>query len=291
MLYTIEHETRLHFTQPVSEHHCELRLAPRGTSDQRVREVRIDTDPAADLTSYTDCFGNRVHHFNVLGTHQSLTTRLYAEVETLLENPFDFVPLPPAHERAWTAQALRDEPRLWDYLVHVSPATPDLRRLPSAPAIPAYDDGRPLIENVQRGCAWVRQALRYDADATHVHSSLEEVLVLRAGVCQDFAHLLVALVRAWGFPARYAVGYRDPSDVAEDDPPGPQVTHAWADVLIPGAGWRGFDPTHGLVVNDTYVRMTVGRDYRDAAPQRGSFKGDDEGETPVVSLRVARQQQ
>ena len=79
------------------------------------------------------------------------------------------------------------------------------------------------------------------------------------GVCQDFAHLLISLVRSWGLPARYVMGY------AEDG----VSSHAWAEVLIPGAGWRGFDATNRLVANDHYVRVAVGRDYLDAALQRG----------------------
>jgi len=86
-------------------------------------------------------------------------------------------------------------------------------------------------------------------------------------------------------PARYVVGYLDPGYAA-----GAQATHAWTDVLVPGAGWRGFDPVHGLIANDTYVVVAVGRDYRDAAPQRGTFKGASPGAAPEVHLQVVRDQ-
>ena len=98
--------------------------------------------------------------------------------------------------------------------------------------------------------------------------------------------MLIAIVRSWGFPARYVMGYQDPGYLLGSE----QATHAWAEVLVPGAGWRGFDATNGLLADHTYVRVAVGRDNGDAAPQRGSFKGDGDGEKPHVSLKVVRQQ-
>ena len=98
----------------------------------------------------------------------------------------------------------------------------------------------------------------------------------------------MALVRAWGFPARYVMGYLDPGYV--QSPAIQLTTHAWAEVLIPGAGWRGFDATLQLVCDQTYVAMTMGRDYLDAAPQRGSFKGEEGGQPPQVHLQIMRQQ-
>jgi transglutaminase-like putative cysteine protease len=114
------------------------------------------------------------------------------------------------------------------------------------------------------------------------------VLDLRAGVSQDFAHLLIAIIRSWGCPARYVMGYQDPSCVDEGKTT-PQAIHAWAEVLIPGAGWRGLDATNGLLADHTYVRVAVGRDSRDAPPQRGSFHGDGDGKDAIVSLQVTRQ--
>ena len=148
--------------------------------------------------------------------------------------------------------------------------------------------GRPLLECVLEAMAWAKDRFRYEPGATTVHAPLAEFVARRAGVCQDFAHLLVALVRSWGLPARYVAGYVDPGANPEA---GVETTHAWAEVLVPGAGWRGFDATHGLVVNELYVPVAVGRDSRDAAPVRGTFKGDAHDQSPEVLLRVARQEQ
>jgi transglutaminase-like putative cysteine protease len=286
--YVIDHETSLTFPSPVREHQCELRLTPRQDGIQRIHVVHIEVEPAAELFAYVDVFGNQVQHCSLIVPHDRLVTRLHAEVETLLDNPFDYVSLSPAQEHAWYVDTLRRQPRLWDYVLHRSPMTPDLTTLPDGLELPRYASDKPLLASLQTAMEWIAATITYQAGVTEVHSPLETVLTARAGVCQDFAHLLIALVRAWGFPARYVMGYLDPSYI--QDPDIPPTTHAWADVLIPGAGWRGFDATLQLVVNDTYVAVAVGRDYRDAARQRGSFKGEEAGEQPQVRLAIMRQQ-
>ncbi len=293
MRYIIEHETRLSFPDDVKEHQCEMRLTPIHDELQRVHEARLEIEPAAELFSYMDSFGNTAHHCSLVGAHGQIVSRLYADVETLLDNPFDYTPVPVAREQEWIKHSLHDVPRLWDYVVHHSAATPALARVAHDLDLPVHDPRSPLIQCVQDAMAWIHETLDYDPDVTHVHTSLEEVLELRAGVCQDFAHLLIAVVRSWGFPARYVMGYQDShyfENDEQDKEESPQATHAWAEILIPGAGWRGFDATHNLLADATYIRVAVGRDHHDAAPQRGSFKGDQEGDSPEVVLRVSRQQ-
>ena len=136
---------------------------------------------------------------------------------------------------------------------------------------------------------WIGKALEYVPGTSEVDTPLEKVLQQKSGVCQDFAHLMVAVVRGCGVTARYVMGYVDPG-YRDDEDDEPQATHAWAEVLIPGGGWLGFDAVHQLVANDTYVPVAVGRDYRDAAPQRGSFQGPESTEPPTVLLQVAPQQ-
>lgn len=287
MIYLIEHRTELKYAKPVREHHCELRVAPRQPG-QVVLELELQTEPAAEMRAYEDAWGNTVHWFGIVEKHDSLVTRMRARVETKLANPFDYEAVPAARERAWLEEAVWREPRLWDYILHRSPSTPALDRVDGDFDFPAKDEGQSIIEAVQLAMEWVGETLAYTPGSTKVHAPLADVLAARAGVCQDFAHLLVAIVREWGVPARYAMGYQDPESAGVDDDAA--ATHAWAQVLIPGAGWRGFDATNGLVVNDTYVTVAVGRDSTDAAPQRGAYKGEDAGDEPDVLVQMAREQ-
>jgi transglutaminase-like putative cysteine protease len=286
----IEHETRLAFPQPVREHQCELRLAPRDDETQRRLSCAIEVEPAAELRSHLDCFGNQVHRFSLLAPHEGLVARVRSEVETSLANPFSYAPLAPAAEKTWLAQRLRDEPRLLDFVLHRSEAVPELGVALGELPVPAFAPEQPLLDNVQAAMRWAQESFRWDPSTTEVHSALAAFAEQRAGVCQDFAHLLVSLVRSWGFAARYVMGYVEGNTVPEEAQ-SEQATHAWAEVLIPGAGWRGFDATSGLVANDCYVPVAVGRDSRDAAPVRGTFKGDESFALPQVSVRVQRAEQ
>jgi transglutaminase-like putative cysteine protease len=285
--FLIEHESRLAFPKPVREHQIELRLAPRDDGGQRRIRCDIEVEPAASLRQHVDCFGNLVHRVSVIAPHDALHARVSAEVETTLSDPFDYVSLPPVEERRWLEQRLRGDPSLLDFVLHRSDTVPDIAGEIGGVEPPAFAEGRGLLQNVLALLAFVSVEFKYAPGSTEVHGALAEFAEQRRGVCQDFAHFVVAATRSWGWAARYVMGYVDPGAVSPDGE-GEQATHAWAEVLIPGAGWRGFDATAGLVANDAYVPVAVGRDSHDAAPLRGTFKGDDGGLPPHVAVRVAR---
>ena len=147
---------------------------------------------------------------------------------------------------------------------------------------------QPLLDAAMAALEWMGGAIAYEPGFTHGPAKLEDVLARRAGGCQDLAHLLISIVRAWGFAARYAMGYQDPDYREENNEA--QRLHAWAEVLIPGAGWRGVDPTTRLVANQTYVAVAVGRDASDAAPLKAVFEGGEEAADADVTLEVMRDQ-
>jgi len=288
MRYLIEHETVLEYPQAIREHHIELRLAPRSDVHQRVLSCSIETEPAAELASYNDYFGNRVDYFCVIQPHNRLVTRLRSEVETLKENPFSFEAVPPAEEYEWLGKAVRHTPSLNDFVLHRSLLTPTAMKLAEAItcAFPRQDKERPLLDALIELLAWVSTVLEYRSGTTEVHGALAAAVRQGSGVCQDFAHLFITVARSWGIPARYVMGYLDPGISTAGEM---LATHAWAEALVPGAGWIGFDATHNLLANDHYVAVAVGRDSYDAAPQRGSFKGESAGEQPSVTVMMQEQ--
>jgi len=292
--YLIEREGRARFAVPVREHHVELRLAPWHDDAQRLLRLTLEVDPAADLASHYDCFGNLVHSFALMGGHDQIVTRMRAEVETLLANPFKFDSLPPARERAWIADSLHQAPRLWDFVLHRSAFTPLLRPIEEDIDFPELKLDSPLFAQVQSVMAWAHDLCQLDLERTDPQPTLEWLLNARQGGAADFAHLLIAVVRDWGLPARYAIGYLDPGYFEPDEDeeqadPQPQVAHPWAEVLIPGAGWRGFDPALGLLADETYIRVAVGRDATDVPVERAAYKAEAEGpDAHDVALVVSR---
>jgi len=287
MRYIIEHETALTYAEPIAEHHIELRLTPRQDACQKLLSHSIRMEPDFPLAGYCDCFGNQVHYGNLIAPHRRLVTRMRAEVENSLVNPFDYIPVDPQDEREWLRNRLRSEPRLYDYILSRSAATPDLERIDDRRDFPRHEARRSILESTQEAMAWIAGTLRYEAGATGVHSSLLAALGAGAGVCQDFAHLLIAIVRSWKIPARYVMGYLAASGDGEHPPI--SETHAWTEVMIPGRGWTGFDATQQILADQFFITVAVGRDSHDAAPQRGSFKGGVAGEKPEVILRVTQQ--
>ena len=288
MHYLIEHETVLEYPRTVREHHIELRLVPRADGHQQVISCTIETEPAAELATYSDYFGNRVDYFCVIPPHNRLVTRLRSEVETLKDNPFDFETISPDGEHEWLRDAIRHAPPLNDYVLHRSLLTPAAMKLAEAieSAFPRPDKDRPMLESLLELLAWVPSILEYRSGTTEVHGALTEAVRQGSGVCQDFAHLFITVARSWGIPARYVMGYLDPGICSTGEE---LATHAWAEALVPGAGWIGFDAPHNLLANEHYVAVAVGRDSYDAAPQRGSFKGDSAGEQPTVKVTVQEQ--
>ncbi|MDD2897453.1 MAG: transglutaminase family protein [Desulfuromonadaceae bacterium] len=290
MRYLIEHETILEYPQMVREHHVELRLAPRADGHQKVLSCAMETEPDAEMASYFDYFGNRVDYFCVIQPHTRLVTRLKSEVETLQQNPFNFEAIAAVDEQEWLQKTIRRTPPMNDYVLHRSLLTPSAMKLAEAVAcaFPRRDSEQPVLDSLMALLEWVPSVLEYRSGSTEVHGSLTAAVRQGGGVCQDFAHLFITVARSWGVPARYVMGYLDPgiSQVGE-----PLATHAWAEVLVPGAGWIGFDATHNLLANDHYVAVAVGRDSYDAAPQRGSFKGEPSGELPTVTVTMQGQGQ
>lgn len=293
MFFSIDHETRLDFSQPVYEHHCEIRLTPRVDPHMKVLRTSFDIDPPAELTRYQDAFGNIVQAFDIINPHSHLVTRLKSEVSTTLANPFNYAVIAVEREAAWYRKRLKEDPFLWQFLLHRSAVVPEWSSLDlsGVPEPPTRKPEEPVPEALKRALDWAAGAIRYQPGSSHTHSTLQEALTRRQGVCQDFAHLLLALVRSWKIPVRYVMGYMNAR--VENYEGSNEATHAWVEVLVPGAGWRGYDATNRLCANDLYIPIAVGRDYLDAAPQRGTFKGVgvEQKQTLRVTLTPQSQQQ
>jgi transglutaminase-like putative cysteine protease len=303
MRYRIERIDRIGFNAPVREHHFEYRIAPWDDAGQRVAGLEIVIDPGAEVGSHRDCFGNQVHRAALLGAHERLAVHMTAEVQTLLANPFDFEPVSPAREADWIADSLRQAPRLWDFVLHRSVLTPSLTSTALSElaagdelaelGLPIWRPGVALLTQVQEAAAWVSAEFNHDPDLAPA-ASLDELLLRRSGAGADLAHLLVAIARSWRIPARFVTGYLDPAYFEPDDD-APETTdarrqtlHCWMEILIPGGGWRGFDAAQGLVADDTYIRLAVGRDLRDVVGFRQSFKGDGEPDGLHTEIDVYR---
>lgn len=272
--YHLVHSTEFRYDGPVSESYNEVRLRPIHDETQSCLSFRLVTHPASRSTSYHDSFGNWVHQFNILSEHQHL--KIEAESVVLAHEaaslPSGGVKLAELPER----QAELEEEFL-DFLLPTKyvPHVPQLDELIEAAEHQSDGTASGFVKDAS---LLIHEKFNYVKGATHVSSSIQDSLALRAGVCQDFAHLLLGVARKKGLPARYVSGYLVPQSAASPDAKlqeviGGSASHAWAEVYLPDAGWAGFDPTLGKPLGLQHVRIGYGRDYGDVAPVRGVYKG------------------
>jgi len=270
--YTIEHQTTYHYPEGVAESYTVVHLQPRSDQHQYCTRFVLDLRPRARFQAYTDRYGNDVQHFAILPVHDQLTITTHSNVVTLAErNPI-------APDDATRATLLAD-PRLerhYDFVhesafVQFGPWVDAFRREVG----PAGDDIGAWCRHVMQ---FIHSNFTYDTKATTVRTAVDEALEKRAGVCQDFAHIMIAALRSEGIPARYASGY-----IFRGDSPilGAEASHAWCEAYLPPHGWIGFDPTNDLLVNDYFVKVALGRDYRDVSPVRGVYRGSMRSEMHV----------
>lgn len=270
MLLSIRHLTELAYSQRISETVMEIRMTPRTDAHQTMRGSRIEVGPSAPLMELDDWLGNRVHHFSIVPFHDRVMILAESAVEVRRGYPEvaaapDTAPIPiPVAEH-----------RLFDFLGHHGPIVPDPRLADLARALD-LDGTTRTGEIAARIAAGLRDHVQYRKGATTSSTRLDQVLDAGAGVCQDLAHVAIALLRRQGIPARYVSGYYHSAQGGELE------THAWCEAYLPSAGWVPIDPTHRGVVGVGHVVVAVGRDFSDVPPNRGVFRGDAEESIDVT---------
>jgi transglutaminase-like putative cysteine protease len=286
MLLEIRHLTQYRYAAPVRESVMELWVQPQKGARQRLVSFDLELEPAAQLFSYVDAFGNAVYHFDAPQPHDLLTIRSHALVETQAPEA-----LPQALDMGeW--ERLKSEFVKGECFDFLRPhghaiATPALEHFVHAFEIDQLRRTDPL--SAARGlCQALYSGLEYEAGVTRADSPIDEALEGGRGVCQDFAHIMLAICRGWGLPARYVSGYLF-TDREGGDRSDPDATHAWVEVFLPSLRWVGFDPTNNTPTGERHVTVAVGRDYDDVPPSRGVFKGEADSElTVAVSVRQTR---
>lgn len=281
MFYSIRHLTRFRYKTPVSESLMELRMHPRTEGGQRCLSFNLSVDPRTRVYEYRDYLGNTVHHFDVPGHHREL--KIVAEALVEIEPAPE---LPDRLERsAWEEldrQAAAGD--YWEMLMPSQFAQPTAALLGLIEPLRVQRRGDPLGFLRELNAA-IYEWFEYVPKATRVDSPIGHAIEARQGVCQDFAHVMTALVRHVRIPCRYVSGYVYRSSEGHDRSP-EGASHAWVEALLPGLGWVGFDPTNNLIAGERHIRTAIGRDYADVPPTKGIFKGKSESQL-TVSVRVA----
>jgi transglutaminase-like putative cysteine protease len=282
--YSISHKTVYQYANAVSVAHHLIRLNPRPLPFQQTLDSRLTVEPVpALLSSHLDYFGNTVSFVTIEGPHRQLEVRSQCEIE-VSRNSW------PAPDSTPAWELVRDLCRGDHYnaaaeaceFAFSSPLVSPRRDFVDYSA-PSFAAGRPLLEAAMDLMRRIHEDFKFDPQATTVATPLEQVFRQRRGVCQDFAHLQIACLRALGLPARYLSGYLETAP-----PPGqPKLqgadsSHAWLQLWCGEAGWIDLDPTNNLLPADRHITLAWGRDFGDVSPLRGVLVG-----SGTHQLRVA----
>ena len=276
--HRIKHITRYTYNSPVIDSVNQIMLYPIDDALQEVKKHDIVITHNPPLESFTDYFGNRVGMFTLLQPHGTLTIQSTMEIITH-ENVFTPFENPPREQ--WDALLnIKDQFPYMDFLMPESCSKMDEI---AAVAGERVNEMETPFTVAQRLSAYVYQHFEYKKGITNVETQVEEIWNLKAGVCQDFAHVLLVMLRMVGIPARYVSGYICPAD---QEWRGEGATHAWVEAYLPFQGWTGFDPTNNCITGDRHVRLAVGRNFSDCTPVKGTYKGSSE-HTLEVSVIIA----
>ncbi len=259
----------------------EVRLQPRSDTRQRCLTFSLEVNPPTTITSFRDFYGNAVHHFDIAGKHSTIDVTSEAtvemaqrlNVEEIKQSNWEELDELVAHGDYW-------EMLLPSQFARSSELLEKLRE-----EFGLKREGEPLALLKQMNTA-IYESFDYAPNTTRVDSPIEETLRSRQGVCQDFAHIMIALVRELRIPCRYVSGYLFHELKSHDRSPA-GASHAWVEAYLGEAGWVEFDPTNNLMGCERHIRVAVGRDYADVPPTRGVHRGDAESELivrVVVSL-------
>jgi transglutaminase-like putative cysteine protease len=258
---SISHSTTHSYAREVIHSYNEARLVPPTISGQTCLESRVDVSPRARLSRYTDYWGSIVHSFDIHSPHTVLKVESGATVETSVHRTS-------GDELSW--EDIRSEPVTERFAELLSTTL-------LVPGFPGEaEEVRGLESSGPRATAraavdWVRESLSYETGATDVTTAADAALRSGKGVCQDFAHLALGVLRSLGIPARYVSGYLHPSEDAAIGETVAGQGHAWIEWWC--GEWYPWDPTHGLPAGERHVLVGRGRDYADVAPLKGIYQG------------------
>ncbi|MDE2815333.1 MAG: transglutaminase family protein [Chloroflexota bacterium] len=290
--FAIEHVSHYRYTSPARHSIMSLCLRPRNSVKQHLLHFALTTDPFTLYSSGMDPYGNIKNVFSVHQWHESLKITAHTTIDT---GPAAQLPTSLA-AGAWdTINAWRDSFALWDF-THDSPLA---RSSPALTAFIARESIKPADDPLQAVgmlSEKLHSVFAYMPGSTSAASPIDHILESGRGVCQDYAHVMIAIARSWGVPARYVSGYvhvtgesREQTQMSSQARTSSQTqtslqtqtssqtpqtaTHAWVECRLPGLGWVGFDPTNQTLAGDHHVTIAVGRDYQDVPPSKGVLHG------------------
>ena len=265
--YNVNHYTDFFYNQPIQENVFMLNMMPLQDENQTIDSYDLKITPKANVSHYEDQYGNVRHCFNILQDHKSL--KIHSSFQATVKDSKKRLEL--SNEKDWEKlKELKESGQMWDWFQfgHFTKVSEELKRFLLQEKIEKTSDPLTSLKNLN---SKLFSTFIYTPEITNANSPIEEILTSKKGVCQDYAHVMITIARFWGIASRYVSGY-----LYQDEQDNSQVlvnqTHAWCECYVPSLGWLGFDPTNNTMTNIQYIKTSIGKDYKEAAPHNGFFK-------------------
>lgn len=294
--YRIKHITRYTYPAAVIDSANQVMLFPISDEQQVVKKHELIISHLPDVEIFTDYFGNKNGIFSVIKPHSELSILSNIEVETKeVQLPANDVPSATQWENL---AVIREQFPYMDFMLQENF---DVHNEVEEVVKSVMKESTTPLKAAEQMSSFVFNTFEYKKGITSIETKVDEIWQLKAGVCQDFAHILLVMLRLVGIPARYVSGYICPKN---HELRGEGATHAWVEAYIPFYGWLGLDPTNNCIVSDRHVRLAIGRSFTDCTPVKGTYKGssehrlevsvvinnstleDEQSATPVFSYQV-----
>ncbi|RYZ16020.1 MAG: transglutaminase family protein [Sphingobacteriales bacterium] len=263
-VFNIHHITKYEYDRPVKESVNEIRIYPYAEASQETLHHQLNITAYPDVYIIQDYWGNRTGMFNVLPSHTELVIESRLIVRTLGQETLSL-------NKEATCETLRGDIADRLPLLELSKITEiELKDQLTALVNEFYTLEMPVADIIAHCGTYIFEQFSYIKGITNIQTTVKEILEHRSGVCQDFAHVMLEMLRSLGIPSRYVSGYICPN---KNGMRGEGATHAWIEAWIPGNGWTGYDPTNHVWVTNHHVKLAVGRNFNDCTPIKGTFKG------------------
>jgi transglutaminase-like putative cysteine protease len=263
-LFKIHHITKYEYEKPVTESVNEIRIFPYQGNGQEILQHDLIITDHPEMQLFNDYWGNKVGLFSLIHSHKQLIieSKLLVRTTSPPELRMNFIS---------GFDQMKQEIGINMLLLELTrPDSIEKQLMIQEICDQVYNPSKMVAEVVGQSSAYIFENFKYTKGITTIESTVDEILEHQEGVCQDFAHVLLQILRSLHIPCRYVSGYICPN---QNGMRGEGATHAWVEAWIPQFGWAGIDPTNNVWVTNTHVKLAVGRNFTDCSPVKGSFKG------------------
>lgn len=263
-VFKIHHITKYEYDRPVSESINEIRIFPFQCPEQEVLQHDLLITGQPEVQVFNDYWGNKTGLFSLIESHRQLTIESKLIVRTTMASQLR------VNFHSGFAALQQESASSLQLLELTRPDSIEQQNLIREITAQVYAEGKSVAHTVEHSSEFIFKHFKYTKGITTIETTVDEILQHQGGVCQDFAHVLLQILRTLNIPCRYVSGYICPN---KNGMRGEGATHAWVEAWIPGYGWAGIDPTNNVWVTNNHVKLAVGRNFGDCSPIKGTFKG------------------